>query len=183
MSKSLILHDSGLEGWVNKKSFSADGKLRVMEYDSLDFVLNWVNNYASSAGGLDRLLILAHGFSSGFDSESAAQSQIAGGFGIGLGKDGLNRHNVYKMNRLAGKVKSIVIYSCAAAETAPGMEGQRGDGKRLMSEIAAFSGADVFASDETQLYYAWGASRTIDFGAWEGTVYQFDPSGAYWPVN
>jgi hypothetical protein len=183
MSKSLILHDSGIQGWVSKSSFSVDGKLKVMQYDSLDFVLNWVNNYASSAGGLDRLLILAHGYYSGINSSSAAQSQMAGGFGIGLGKDGLNRHNVYKMNRLAGKVKAIVIYSCSAAETAPGMEGKSGDGKRLMSEIAAHSGADVFASDETQLYSCRGTSEKIDFGVWEGTVYQFDPSGSYWPVN
>jgi hypothetical protein len=183
MSKSLILHDSGVDGWVSKSAFSVDSKLKVMQYDSLDFLLNWVNNYASSAGGLDRLLILAHGYVAGVNSTSAGQSQMAGGFGIGLGKDGLTRHNVFKMNRLAGKVKAIVIYSCAAAETAPGMEGQKGDGKRLMSEIAAYSGADVFAADETQLYYTWGASRKIDLGAWEGTVYQFDPSGAYWPVN
>jgi len=95
----------------------------------------------------------------------------------------LSRGNVHKLLSLNGLVSSIVVYSCAAADTTPGNEGKVGDGKMFMSEIAAWSGATVFASDQTQLYGRSGSMQEINMGDWEGTVFEFDPNGGYWAVN
>jgi len=62
MSKSLIVQNSTVEGWVSLSAFSVDRKSRAMPYDSLGFAINWIRSYSSGSGGLDRLLILAHGY-------------------------------------------------------------------------------------------------------------------------
>jgi hypothetical protein len=58
---------------------------------------------------------------------------------------------------------------------------------RLMGELALWSGATVIASDQTQIYHwrptfmqrLFGETTRnefpIDFGDWEGSVYEFSP--------
>jgi hypothetical protein len=60
---------------------------------------------------------------------------------------------------------------------------------RFCGEIALWTGAEVIAAVQTQLYNRtrsfWqrvansNQAGTIDFGAWEGPVYSFSPGNPY----
>lgn len=46
-----------------------------------------------------------------------------------------------------------------------------------MGEMALWSGAEVIAARDTQIYTAGGsANAPINFGNWEGLAYRFDPN-------
>jgi hypothetical protein len=55
--------------------------------------------------------------------------------------------------QIKNKVRNIVIYACAAADTQLGNENTEADGKYLMGALALCTNADVFAADQIQYYY------------------------------
>ena len=109
------------------------------------------------------------------------QSQQRGGFGLDLGREGLDLSNVNVMRWLRDRVQIITIHACATADTAPGNAGTSGDGRQLCREIAAHTNAEVIAGVQTQYYNPSGAGGRIDFGDWEGPVYRFSPDGTMMP--
>jgi len=121
------------------------------------------------------LFIIAHGL------EGAAQAgnstQYAAGLGVALGFEGIFHHNAGLWAKLHGNVKNIVVYACNAATTGgPAMRGGFADGKYLMGSLAIYSGANVYAADRLQQADV-SASASVDFGPWEGQVWEFLPSG------
>jgi hypothetical protein len=133
---------------------------------------------------LDTLHILCHGYESNVNIRGRMSTvDVVGGFGLHLCAEGLTLFNATLTSRWRGRVNRIVIFACAPADTGPGNEGTRGDGRRLCGEIALWSGAEVIAARDTQYYngvvahYPGGRTvgDTIDFGAWEGPVYSFTP--------
>ncbi len=133
----------------------------------------WIAQYAQSQGGLNRLDILCHGYEDIVENTDDLQSQQRGGFGLQICREGLTNQTHSSLSRWYGLIERIVIYSCAAADTASTNRYAYGDGELLMREIAAYTGAKVVAANVTQYYHY----SPIDFGTWEGTLYEFDPNG------
>jgi hypothetical protein len=97
----------------------------------------------------------------------------AGGMGLQLGSEGVLHSNVSRWKAIAGACDSIVIYACAAANTESGNEGSTADGKYLMGALAMHAKATVYAADRIQ----WYDPSNMDFGDWEGNLWQFQPTG------
>ncbi|NNE67960.1 MAG: hypothetical protein HKN33_15460 [Pyrinomonadaceae bacterium] len=98
---------------------------------------------------------------------------------IQLGKENLDLWNVSKWKSIRGLVDIIVVYSCMAAHTGKGKTGEIKDGKLLMSRLAKFTDAIVFAGEKSELYDKEG----LNMGKWTGRVFQFDPNGTYKQVS
>ncbi|HZO55361.1 MAG TPA: hypothetical protein VFB63_21825 [Bryobacteraceae bacterium] len=160
MGRTMILHDTRLEG---RTPLNYNFVYLVNANRSISSIISGVAGHARSCG-VER-----------------------GGFGLQLGREGLSLGNVSQTTRWKGLIKTIVVFACATADTAPGNEGTRADGQRLCGELALWSGADVIAARDTQFYnertasYSRGRSveNTIDFGAWEGPVYRFSRDSGY----
>jgi hypothetical protein len=56
--------------------------------------------------------------------------------------------------------------------------GTPADGRYLMGALAIHTNATVYAADKIQWYHVKNGDGSYDFGAWEGTLYKFDPNGA-----
>jgi len=95
--------------------------------------------------------------------------------GLQLGREGLRQSNVNQWMQIKNKVRNIVIYACAAADTQLGNENTEADGKYLMGALALCINADVFAADQIQYYYTHSNMRNgaFDFRGWEGNLFKF----------
>lgn len=78
---------------------------------------------------------------------------------------------------LSGLVKEIELLACGPARTRPGAENTAADGWRFCRELAAHTNGAVLAATQTQYYQMAWRTHQIDFGAWEGPVMKFAPSG------
>jgi hypothetical protein len=161
----MLIHDTRLLGNAPKV---AENQWPVSASDRMSHVAGWTGEVAKGAGGLRKLIIMAHGYATGGH----------GGYGIQLGQEGLTLQTVDLFAALKGKIKSIILYSCAAADTAPGKRMTGGDGNLLVSRLAARTAACVVASSAFQVYtYGGSKNQPINFGAWEGDVYLYGPNG------
>ena len=172
----MIVHDKRLNGLPPR---FVQNIYEVDENVPIGQCINWVGQHARNVGGLGELLIMCHGFEADWDlAHQQCTGRPVGGFGLQLCKEGLCISNVILSTtwKSQGKplIRRITVYACAPADTGPGNEGTIGDGRRLMGELALWSGAEVIGARDTQ-YYTTGADGTIDFGDWEGPVYRFDP--------
>ncbi|HEY7393676.1 MAG TPA: hypothetical protein VH559_02465 [Gemmatimonadaceae bacterium] len=131
-----------------------------------------------AVGKVNTLFILCHGYAG--SNERAQVSMDAGGMGLQLGREGVFISNVCLWSALKNRVASIVIYSCAAADTQPGNEGTSADGRYLMGALALHTNAFVYAADKIQWYgtYKNLSNGRFDWGAWEGQLWQFPPDGS-----
>ena len=187
MPKRMLLHDTRLLG---DSPQIAQNTYRVDASVSISHCIGWIGRYARSQSGLDELLILCHGYEAHVDMRAQASTMRAsGGFGLQLCTEGLTLANVGLVSTLKGLIQKIIVYACAPADTGQGNEGTIGDGRRLMGEMALWSGATVIGARDTQTYSysngVFGLFRSaIDFGEWEGPVYSFDPNaGEQTPIN
>jgi hypothetical protein len=190
MAGRMIIHDYRLTGAV--PSSLRSNIYQVNARTPLRHAFNWASQYANRVGGLDDLWIWCHGFEGIINDSDLASCYQAGGFGLELCQENLTFATVNVTSVLktpAPKVRRIVVFSCAAADS-PGTTAAMhagSDGMRLMGELALWSGATVIASDQTQ-YYHWRPTVMqrlfgettrnefpIDFGDWEGNVYEFSP--------
>ena len=119
------------------------------------------------------LFIVAHGLEGAL--EVGSSTQYVSGLGIGLGIEGIFNSNVGMWGQIKGKVQNIVVYACNAATTdSPMMRGSIADGKYMMGQLAIFTGANVYAADRLQ---SADIGDNVDFGPWEGQVFEFSPTG------
>jgi hypothetical protein len=161
----MLIHDTRLIGNAPK---IAENQWPVDASVPMSHVVGWTGDVAKGAGGLRKFIIMAHGYASGG----------RGGYGIQLGQEGLTLKTVDLFELLKGQVKSIILYSCAAADTAPGKRMSSADGNLLVSRLAVRTGAYVVASSAFQVYtYGGSKNQPIDFGSWEGDVYLYGPNG------
>jgi len=161
------IHDRRLDGETPRRRNFIN--LEVDQRWSMTLILSWVSYYVGRYGRLARLSILCHGYE---------DTSGRGGYGLQLGKDDLTLRNVNLWGGIYRKVNWLYVYSCAAADVAPGRRGTHGDGQLLCSRLAFYTGSYVRAGSATQWYQIRGTSREIDFGRWEGWVYTFAPNGA-----
>jgi hypothetical protein len=173
MAGSVILHDTRLKGTVSPGR--ADRVFTVDETTSTDYIISSLRGAADQLDGIDELSIMCHGYCN--------QAETVCGYGIQLGKDDLNLGNVQQWSALYRLIGKIGVFACGAADTEPGNEGTDWDGRQLCSLLASYTNAWVIASTKVQSfttsmsvwYWDWDE---IDFGAWEGEVLLFGPSGA-----
>ena len=176
MSRYVILHDRRLIGQTPFRTSIAT--LEVDENTSLVPVLTIITSL-SQLDGTQGLFILCHGYA-GVNNRGKACAD-AGGMGLQLGMEGIMHDNVASWRAIRGAVLNIVVYACGAADTQAGNQGTVADGRYLMGALAIYTGATVYAADRIQ-WYTTGGSGVIDFGAWEGTLWMFDPSGSSTPA-
>jgi hypothetical protein len=173
MPGRMIVHDTRLAGTPPSIAQNIYGVNAAVE---IEHCVAWIGQYARSQGSLDELLIMCHGFEANWDlGRRMSTTQQVGGFGLQLCKQGLSLYNVGLVRNWNGAIRRITVYACAPADTGAGNEGTAGDGRRFMGEMALWSGAEVIAGRDTQTY-TFGAASPINFGAWEGPVFRFDPA-------
>ncbi len=171
---SMVIHDRRLVGstpiWY---SFVH----QVTAQNHIRGIIETTARRARQAGRLARLHILCHGFEANWNLGGSMCTPTAhGGFGLQLGMEGLTLFN-YGLTRVwSGLVDEIVLFACAPADTYAGNAGTWGDGRRFCGYLAATTGARVIAARDTQ-YYRHG-DGPIDFGNWEGPVYEYTADNA-----
>jgi hypothetical protein len=182
---SMIIHDARLLG-VTPSDY--DFVFEVDDMTAIDTILRVVANFGRNYE-LDDLHILCHGFEANWDvGGQMCMPQAHGGFGLQLGRDNLTLFNASKTAVWKDLIGNIVLFACAPADTGDGNRGTYGDGKRFCGELALWTNATVIAARDTQYYDHAEDGEEIDFGDWEGPVYQFtsdqpdgttliDPSG------
>jgi hypothetical protein len=104
----------------------------------------------------------------------------AGGMGLQLGQERVTHRNVNLWRAIRNLVESIVVYSCAAADTQKDNIGSEADGRYLMGALALHTGATVYAADRIQWYGTHNSLEhgRFEWGKWEGNVHMFRPNGA-----
>jgi len=170
-----VLHDRRLTG---RPPGSAAGYrlYRTNANISLNWTLSHIAGDARGHGGIGELHIMCHGYEGVVGVNM--QSQVRGGFGLELGREGLDLGNANLMSALAGQCQIITIHACSTADSVPGVS----NGRQLCREIAVYTGAEVIAATRTQEYtYYLNGNGRIDFGAWEGPVFRFSPNGNVMP--
>jgi hypothetical protein len=156
--KQMIVHDPRLD-YPSKppkalRPPAAYNVWTVSTSDPLRNILGWVAAVGKGVGRLDALHIMAHGM------PDAVQ----------LGKDWIQWANVPEFKALQGLVARIVLFSCSV-----GGATRQGYSLNFGNAIAAYSGAPCVLAYATQWYT--GGGNVIDFGAFEGSVYVYTPSG------
>lgn len=176
MARYLALRDRRLSGGV-----PARGNLYIVNTDGstpLGNAFAQINSASKASGKIHTMFIFCHGYAG--QNARGGVSMDAGGEGLQLGREDVLHDNVHRWISIANKVSNIVIYSCAAGNTERGNEGTTADGRYLMGAIAIYANADVYAADRIQWYstYKGLSNGRFEFGAWEGQLLHFPPSGA-----
>lgn len=168
MTIDMLVHDKRLLGASPKiaaNTWEVDATVPVQH------IADWSGRVATDNTKLNRYLIMCHGF-----EDSAGH----GGFGLQLGQDNLTLSTVSCFKTLKGLVSTVILFACAPADVAPGANHTSGDGAWLCTQLAVMTQAKVVASSATQVYSHqehWFWHSPIDFGAWEGDVFEFSPDG------
>lgn len=176
---TMVVHDRRLKG-ATPAYYSF--VMQVNSKTSINHIVDTVARRARQKRRLTRLHILCHGFEANWNLGAGMCTPSAhGGFGLQLGQQGLNLFNYGLTSAWNGLVDLIVVFACAPADTGAGNAGTWGDGKRFCGYLALTSGARVIAARDTQYYHHASDGKVIDFGDWEGPVYEFsnaNPEGA-----
>lgn len=135
MGHYLALHDRRLVGGVPaRKNLTI---INTDEHTSLRRAFYGINAAKAAAKGpLDALFILCHGYAGTNDRQRVCMD--AGGMGLELGNEDVVHENVFMWRTIANSVNTIVVYSCAAANTEKGNTGTTADGKYLMGALYQF---------------------------------------------
>jgi len=175
-----ILQDLRLRGIAP----GADLNLYVDASNTLRDTWARLRRFALAQSGPITLDIMCHGFESHNDYVGRQSVVDAiGGSGLQLCKENLKHSTVRTTEELAGVVSTITVFACSAAETHPGYVGSTRDGQQLFREMSAHTGATIYAADATQWYrhrsvtLPNASASVIDFGGWEGSVWEFTPDG------
>ena len=177
---NIVLHDNRLNG--NAPSTYADYVYSVDQSTPLMDVFNRIASLSSNTpnGRWSKLFVMCHGYAG--EDPYAGMCADVGGFGLQLCTEGLNQTTVCYANAIYNCVDSIIIYSCAAADDSMAAMDENANGKGLMSRLAVNVNCTVIAADRIQWYHIIDpgtGNGEIDFGAWEGNVFQFNPDGSY----
>ncbi|GLS42234.1 hypothetical protein [Methylobacterium brachythecii] len=183
MAGNMLIHDNRLSGKM--PSGLANNNYQVGATTDTRHIFDWAAYYASTQSGLDNLFIMCHGYTAPAYAEQ--KSQYVLGNGLQLGKDNLSFNNISVVSALSNQVKTITLFACGPANTTKGLQNTAVDGMRFCGEFALYSGAAVIAATASQSYQYkkcvakicyhsnTDATGEIDFGQWEGPVYQFSP--------
>lgn len=186
MPATMLVHDTRLPGVAPP---GADNVYTVNEQTPVAHALGWIARYAGLSGGLSKLVLMCHGLERTVYDDTTGECVTEMGYGLAFCRENLRLSNVARAAVLAGCVQQMFIYACGPARTRSGFQNTAGDGRRFCSELAAYTGAVVYAASGTQWYHRVpsphllgrvfnvGPHDYIDFGNWEGTVLRFTPDG------
>lgn len=152
----------------------------------------------AGANPIGRLTLVCHGFGMMAHGDmhgsqrlslppgaSKLVCRIYGGYGLELGKEGLDLRNVSDFAALKGSFSAsgmIVVYGCAAADSGPTYsDGGRtftGDGPALRKALSSATGASVVAAVQLQTVVQNWYLGTVDRGPFLGATYLFTPDGS-----
>jgi hypothetical protein len=180
---SMLLHDARVHGNtpLNYTHFRV-----VDEHTPLRFAIDAVARIGAAAP-IDHLHVICHGLESHASlGQQASLPQMHGGWGLQLCREGLNLGNAGLTFAWRCRVRRIVLFACAAADTAPGNAGTQADGRRFCGELAIWSGAEVIAPLQPQVglnyldrclraHPGYTQAYAIRMGEWEGPVLRFTP--------
>lgn len=192
-ARTVIVHDVRLFGSVPRTSL--DRLVTVNPHDTLPGVLARIRfaaqaQYAipSTAPAAERasvkLTIMCHG--------KIAVAGDVGHYYLEIGENGLQMGNIAETRMLRGYFSKIIVKACGAVgghiPVSPGiLAGALPESQQLFAKLAKKTDTPVIASDTAQEYdapevtpHAFGARSfigAIDFGAWEGDVYEYAPLG------
>ena len=170
---NLIIWDDRIKGQRPRRG---DRTFQVNDGTHLSWVLRNVAERAQAHRGQTfNLHIISHGI----ERKSADGTEMIGGWGIYVCKEGLNVYTINRLSRWKGLINNIVIYACSAARTdSRALSNGEGDGSFLCRNIARITGANVIASTVPQAYTAIDPDgKGISPGDWEGPVFGFTPNG------
>ncbi len=174
----VILHDTRLLGRVEP------GNGTVIEVDASVSLADGFRRVTAAADSSDTELVIAcHGYMS-HEYGNACNTELGGGFGLSLCREGLVLSNVSRASALAGYFSRVWLMACGPAGTAVH------DSRPFCRELALHVDCDVIAAEREQTYtfsLSGGSEQTcrpvLRFGAWEGRVFTFHPDGTYTPFE
>ncbi len=169
MPNFICLQASGLKGLVRAEKNLDVKVLGPTMPMSVGF------SFIQAKKDVECLFLACHGKES-FGYNEASNAKMRGGFGLTIGSEDITHENVAQWAAIKGICKNIIVYSCAAADTAPGQAGKWGDGKYLIGALAIHTECTVYAADEIQ-FYDLRRGAYIDFGDWEGQLWRFKSDG------
>lgn len=173
MERFVALRDRRLRGLVpvtpQVATFHVDGSV------PLNVAFTAIKSTANGKK-LSALFVLCHGYAG--ENTRAGVCADAGGMGLQLGRENVLHRNVVLWSALKNVFSNIIVYSCGAGDTQAGNVGTFADGRYLMGALAIHTNATVYAANRIQWYSIKNGDGSYDFGAWEGTLYRFDPSGS-----
>lgn len=175
---SVVLHDSRLEGAVPRTY--ADRVVTVGPGHSIRFVMRMVRGASLSVAGIGDRALRAH---ARLTIKCHGLSTLDGHFYLQLGDMGLHLGNVATEARmLRDHFHKIKIKACGTNRATP-----RTEMMQLYAALARETNTLVVASDTRQEYTNiirpnWHLedllSGPMDFGEWEGTLWEFNPNGS-----
>jgi hypothetical protein len=168
--KYMAVRDRRLRGGVPARSHLAIVNTDVST--PLRALFHQIIVYAGT-GKIHTLFVLCHGYA-GTNRRMLVSADV-GGMGLQLGQEGVVHSNVGLWGQIKNKLRNIVIYACAAADTQPGNEASTADGRYLLGALALITNADVYASNRIQWYTTYQdlPAGAFNFGRWEGKLYKF----------
>lgn len=144
---SMVIHDRRLTGAAPA---SRSLVMQVNARTGIRHIAATVARRAREKRRLARLHILRHGFEANRDlGGQSSMPQAHGGFGLQLGKQGLNLFNYGLAGSGKGLVDLMVLFACAPADTASGNVGTWGDGKRFCGHPALTTGTRLIAARDS----------------------------------
>ncbi len=174
MSEYVVVRDNRLQGTLPGALMSCRNNLNIISTTAttrLQTVFTQINQFKQANGKIHTMFILCHGYAG--QSNNLRMCGDFGGQGLQLGREGVLHTNVDMWTQVKNTVHNIVVYACAAANTEVGNEFTREDGQYLMGALAIYTNAVVYAADRIQ----WYNPGNLDFGSWEGHLFQFRPDG------
>lgn len=175
---SVIVHDSRLEGAVPRTY--GDRVVRIGPGHSIRFVMQSVRGAALAMGTARDPVLRAH---ARLTIKCHGLSTRDGHFYLQLGDMGLHLGNVATEARIwRDHFHKIKIKACGTNRAAP-----RDEMMQLYAALARETNALVVAADARQEYTSvirpdWHledyVSQPMDFGEWEGTLWEFNPNGS-----
>jgi len=175
--QTVILHDLRLDGKVA-------GHGQVIEVDGTTPLAHAFRRVLQAANSSPcQLAIACHGFMSHYHNRGSHET-LQGGTGLQLCRELLRIRNVGQVSDLRGRFERIWLMACGPAGTIVH------DSRPFCREFAAFADTPVVAADRPQLYHPGThdnsqrvSRRTLRFGDWEGSVYEFRPDGTVHPTT
>jgi hypothetical protein len=175
---TVILHDQRLDGAVEaggRKVIKVDGRTPLSQA--------FTDVKAAVVESPAELVIACHGFMT-HEYEGASHVDLAGGQGLQLCRETLQVGNVSRVDALKDLFVRIWLMACGPAGTLVHTS------RPFCREFAHYANCVVIASDTAQAYFPGShdnarqvSRRVLQFGTWEGNVFQFFPNGDVKPFN
>ena len=175
---TVILHDQRLDGEVEPglgTVVTVNGRTPLTQA--------FADVKAATVSSPTELVIACHGFMT-HSYDNATNIDLRGGQGLQLCRETLQVSNVHLVSALKDIFSRVWLMACGPAGTLVHSS------RPFCREFALHVNAPVIASDTAQIYHPGEhdnanqvSRRVLRFGAWEGNVFTFLPTGDVVPFQ